>query len=72
MLCQVLQRKTEEANTATKRLKELLESRKTSSRETSGHNAPGIQVLVTLYQASNTKENSFINMSCLFVAMELD
>lgn len=49
MLCQVLQRKTEEANTATKRLKELLESRKTSSRETSGHNAPGIQVLVTLY-----------------------
>ncbi|KAK9930271.1 hypothetical protein M0R45_027313 [Rubus argutus] len=42
----VLQRKTEEANTATKRLKELLESRKTSSRETSGHNAPGIQALM--------------------------
>lgn len=36
-LCQVLQRKTEEASMATKRLKELLESRKTSSRETSGH-----------------------------------
>jgi len=30
---QVLQRKTEEASLATKRLKELLESRKTSSRE---------------------------------------
>lgn len=43
--CQVLQRKTEEANMATKRLKELLESKKTS-RETPGHNAPGIQVLV--------------------------
>ncbi|KAL6179342.1 hypothetical protein ACLB2K_050858 [Fragaria x ananassa] len=41
----VLQRKTEEANTATKRLKELLESKKTS-RETSGHNAPGIQALM--------------------------
>ena len=34
--CQVLQRKTEEASLATKRLKELLESRKSSSRETSG------------------------------------
>jgi len=33
---QVLQRKTEEAAMATKRLKELLEARKTSSRETSG------------------------------------
>lgn len=30
--CQVLQRKTEEASMATKRLKELLESRKASSR----------------------------------------
>jgi hypothetical protein len=34
--CQVLQRKTEEASMATKRLKELLESRKASSRETFG------------------------------------
>ncbi|CAJ1973418.1 unnamed protein product [Sphenostylis stenocarpa] len=34
-LLQVLQRKTEEAAMATKRLKELLEARKTSSRETS-------------------------------------
>ncbi|PRQ21198.1 putative plus-end-directed kinesin ATPase [Rosa chinensis] len=42
----VLQRKTEEANMATKKLKELLESRKTSSRETSGHNAHGIQALM--------------------------
>ena len=33
---QVLQRKTEEAAMATKRLKELLEARKTSGRETSG------------------------------------
>ncbi|XP_050379014.1 kinesin-like protein KIN-4C [Argentina anserina] len=41
----VLQRKTEEANTATKRLKELLESKRTS-RETSGQNAPGIQALM--------------------------
>lgn len=32
----VLQRKTEEAAMATKRLKELLESRKASSRETFG------------------------------------
>ncbi|KAE9457317.1 hypothetical protein C3L33_10753, partial [Rhododendron williamsianum] len=42
----VLQRKTEEASMATKRLKELLESRKTSSRETSAagnSNGPGIQ-----------------------------
>ncbi|KAM1427671.1 hypothetical protein ACFX1T_019751 [Malus domestica] len=45
----VLQRKTEEASMATKRLKELLESRKTSSRETfgagSGH-GPGVQALM--------------------------
>ena len=34
--CQVLQRKTEEASMATKRLKDVLESRKASSRETSG------------------------------------
>lgn len=33
---QVLQRKTEEAAMATKRLKELLESRKSSPRENSG------------------------------------
>lgn len=33
---QVLQRKTEEAAMATKRLKELLEARKTSSRDTFG------------------------------------
>ncbi|XWS23987.1 hypothetical protein CRYUN_Cryun28dG0062500 [Craigia yunnanensis] len=42
----VLQRKTEEAAMATKRLKELLESRKTSSREassTGNGNDPGIQ-----------------------------
>lgn len=45
----VLQRKTEEASMATKRLKELLESRKASSRETSGAlggNGPGIQALM--------------------------
>ncbi|KAF5746767.1 kinesin-like protein BC2 [Tripterygium wilfordii] len=46
----VLQRKTEEANMATKRLKELLESRKASSREISsagnGH-GPGIQALMS-------------------------
>uniref|UniRef100_A0A2N9FKI7 Kinesin motor domain-containing protein n=1 Tax=Fagus sylvatica TaxID=28930 RepID=A0A2N9FKI7_FAGSY len=45
---QVLQRKTEEASMATKRLKELLESRKASSRETFGAgngNGPGIQAL---------------------------
>ncbi|ONI35368.1 hypothetical protein PRUPE_1G532000 [Prunus persica] len=45
----VLQRKTEEASMATKRLKELLESRKTSSRETSGAgigSGPGIQALM--------------------------
>ncbi|KAL5777374.1 hypothetical protein ACOSP7_010300 [Xanthoceras sorbifolium] len=45
----VLQRKTEEASMATKRLKELLESRKASSRDTSsagnGH-GPGIQSLM--------------------------
>lgn len=33
---QVLQRKTEEAAMATKKLKELLEARKSSSRDTSG------------------------------------
>ncbi|KAH9690362.1 kinesin-like protein KIN-4C [Citrus sinensis] len=45
---QVLQRKTEEASMATKRLKELLESRKASSRETSGAgngNGLGIQAI---------------------------
>ncbi|XP_022768453.1 kinesin-like protein KIN-4C [Durio zibethinus] len=45
----VLQRKTEEAAMATKRLKELLESRKTSSREASGAgngNGPGIQAIM--------------------------
>lgn len=36
MLFQVLQRKTEEAAVATKRLKELLEARKSSARENSG------------------------------------
>ncbi|KAH9756215.1 kinesin-like protein KIN-4C [Citrus sinensis] len=44
----VLQRKTEEASMATKRLKELLESRKASSRETSGAgngNGLGIQAI---------------------------
>ncbi|TQD89180.1 hypothetical protein C1H46_025263 [Malus baccata] len=41
----VLQRKTEEASMATKRLKELLESRKTSSRAGSGH-GPGVQALM--------------------------
>ncbi|XP_038896818.1 kinesin-like protein KIN-4C [Benincasa hispida] len=43
----VLQRKTEEAAQATKRLKELLESRK-AARETSGggSNGPGIQALM--------------------------
>lgn len=35
-LMQVLQRKTEEAAIATKRLKELLEARKSSARENSG------------------------------------
>ncbi|XP_043713863.1 kinesin-like protein KIN-4C isoform X2 [Telopea speciosissima] len=45
----VLQRKTEEAAMATKRLKELLEARKASSRETSGAgngNGSGIQALM--------------------------
>lgn len=43
----VLQRKTEEASLATKRLKELLESRKASSRETGiSGNGPGIQALM--------------------------
>ncbi|OIW16560.1 hypothetical protein TanjilG_17733 [Lupinus angustifolius] len=42
----VLQRKTEEASLATKRLKELLESKKHSSRETAGGNGPGIQALM--------------------------
>ncbi|KAM7518506.1 hypothetical protein LguiB_017468 [Lonicera macranthoides] len=43
----VLQRKTEEAALATKRLKELLESRKVSSRETSGNsNSHGLQALM--------------------------
>ncbi|KAK4757935.1 hypothetical protein SAY87_019236 [Trapa incisa] len=41
----VLQRKTEEAAMATKRLKELLESKKTSPRETS-NSGPGIQALM--------------------------
>lgn len=36
IIIQVLQRKTEEAAMATKRLKELLEARKTSSRDTLG------------------------------------
>ncbi|KAE8731288.1 P-loop containing nucleoside triphosphate hydrolases superfamily protein isoform 2 [Hibiscus syriacus] len=45
---QVLQRKTEEAAMATKRLKELLESRKASSRDfssTGNGNGPGIQAI---------------------------
>ncbi|MED6197786.1 Kinesin-like protein KIN-4C [Stylosanthes scabra] len=42
----VLQRKTEEASLATKRLKELLESRKASAREAAGGNGPGIQALM--------------------------
>ncbi|KNA10715.1 hypothetical protein SOVF_141490 [Spinacia oleracea] len=41
----VLQRKTEEASMATKRLKELLESRKAASRDTSA-NGPGAQALI--------------------------
>lgn len=42
----VLQRKTEEASMATKRLKELLESRKTSRETSSAGNGPGIQALM--------------------------
>ncbi|TYI75869.1 hypothetical protein E1A91_D06G036900v1 [Gossypium mustelinum] len=45
----VLQRKTEEAAMATKRLKELLESRKASSREASSAgngNGPGVQTIL--------------------------
>ncbi|KAJ0986665.1 hypothetical protein J5N97_005021 [Dioscorea zingiberensis] len=45
----VLHRKTEEASMATKRLKELLEARKASSRDTYGSgniNGPGIQALM--------------------------
>lgn len=43
----VLQRKTEEASMATKRLKELLESRKAPSRETFGNSSgPGVQALM--------------------------
>ncbi|GAB2252256.1 hypothetical protein Droror1_Dr00005103 [Drosera rotundifolia] len=41
----VLQRKTEEAALATKRLKEVLESRRTS-RDASGSSGPGIQALM--------------------------
>ncbi|TXG52671.1 hypothetical protein EZV62_021840 [Acer yangbiense] len=44
----VLQRKTEEASMATKRLKELLESRKASSRDTS--TGPGIQALMQVIE----------------------
>ncbi|CAM8983309.1 unnamed protein product [Rhodiola kirilowii] len=43
----VLQRKTEEAAMATKRLKELLEARKTSSR---AGNGPGIQALLQIIE----------------------
>jgi len=39
---QVLQRKTEEATIATKRLKELLEARKSSPRDNSGRTKLGI------------------------------
>ncbi|XP_076899568.1 kinesin-like protein KIN-4C isoform X2 [Bidens hawaiensis] len=43
----VLQRKTEEASMATKRLKELLESRKASSRDAFGNGSgPGFQALM--------------------------
>ncbi|CAK9186592.1 unnamed protein product [Ilex paraguariensis] len=44
----VLQRKTEEASMATKRLKDLLESRRSASREASAGNSngPGIQALM--------------------------
>ncbi|KAL4566073.1 hypothetical protein LXL04_030183 [Taraxacum kok-saghyz] len=43
----VVQRKTEEAALATKRLKEVLDSRKTSSRDTYGSSSgPGIQALM--------------------------
>ncbi|KDP41481.1 hypothetical protein JCGZ_15888 [Jatropha curcas] len=42
----VLQRKTEEAATATKRLKELLESRKASSRDSSGAANGNIQAMM--------------------------
>ncbi|CAL5332676.1 unnamed protein product [Camellia sinensis] len=41
----VLQRKTEEAAMATKRLKELLEARKVSSRDAGNGNGPGIQAI---------------------------
>ncbi|KAK9130015.1 hypothetical protein Sjap_010502 [Stephania japonica] len=41
----VMQRKTEEASVATKRLKELLESKKTASRPVNG-NGPGLQALM--------------------------
>ncbi|KAK9164017.1 hypothetical protein Syun_004919 [Stephania yunnanensis] len=41
----VMQRKTEEASMATKRLKELLESKKTASRPVNG-NGPGLQALM--------------------------
>lgn len=43
----MLQRKTEEAAMATKRLKELLEAKKASSRELA--NGPGIQVVARLH-----------------------
>ncbi|XP_023750470.1 kinesin-like protein KIN-4C [Lactuca sativa] len=43
----VVQRKTEEAALATKRLKEVLDSRKTSSRDTYGSSSgPGVQALM--------------------------
>ncbi|KAL8141225.1 hypothetical protein V2J09_007246, partial [Rumex salicifolius] len=42
----VLQRKTEEAALATKRLKDVLESRKAASRDGASGNAPGLQALM--------------------------
>ena len=54
-MCQVLQRKTEEASMATKRLKELLESRKAASREGFGEIKFTSIILYTpiIYQSSN-------------------
>jgi len=54
---QVLQRKTEEATMATKRLKELLESRKSSPRDNSGRTELGI-IFLLLY--TNTHIDVYI------------
>lgn len=54
---QVLQRKTEEAAMATKRLKELLEARKASARDNSGMGIKTYSFFKGLQQQSFSLEN---------------